>query len=339
MAYTTIDDPTEHFNTIVYTGSGSSTSYTVGFQPDWVWVKKRDTETSNNILVDSVRTTSKTLFSDLTDAELTETNITSLDSNGFSAASSGATNQSSHGYVAWNWKAGGSASSNSDGSIASSVSANTTAGFSIVSWTGSAANATVGHGLGVAPKVIIVKNRADATNWNVFHESIGNTGSLYLNSNQGTETYQPFWNNTSPTSSVFTVGSDGATNGSSDAMIAYCITPIKGYSAVAKYTGNGNADGTFVYTGFKPAWIMIKPVVTQNWQIHDLKRLGYNITNKNLSSNSTAVEAENDFMDIVSNGFKIRRSNVLNVSGENYIYWAFAESPFVNSNGVPNNAR
>jgi hypothetical protein len=339
MAYTTIDDPTEHFNTIVYTGSGSSTSYTVGFQPDWVWVKKRDTETSNNILVDSIRTTSKTLISDVTDAELTETNITSFDSNGFSAASSGATNQSSHGYVAWNWKAGGSASSNSDGSIASSVSANTTAGFSIVSWTGSAANATVGHGLGVAPKVIIVKNRADATNWNVFHESIGNTGSLYLNSNQGTETYQPFWNNTSPTSSVFTVGSDGATNGSSDAMIAYCITPIKGYSAVAKYTGNGNADGAFVYTGFKPAWIMIKPVVTQNWQIHDLKRLGYNITNKNLSSNSTAVEAENDFMDIVSNGFKIKRADVLNVSDATYIYWAFAESPFVNSSGIPNNAR
>ena len=137
----------------------------------------------------------------------------------------------------------------------------------------------MGHGLGVAPKVIIVKNRADATNWNVFHESVGNTGSLYLNSNQGTETYQPFWNNTSPTSSVFTVGSDGATNGSSDAMIAYCITPIKGYSAVAKYTGNGNADGAFIYTGFKPAWIIIKPVVTHNWQIHDLKRLGYTIKN------------------------------------------------------------
>mgnify|MGYP003151920444 CR=1 FL=1 len=343
MAYTTIDDPTQHYNTIVYTGSGSSTSYTVGFQPDWVWVKKRDTETSNNILVDSVRTTSKTLFSDITDAELTETNITSFDSNGFSAASSGATNQSGHGYVAWNWKAGGSASSNSDGSVTTSVSANTTAGFSIVSYTGTGSVATFGHGLGAKPNLMIQKKRSGAAAWTVYHDKVDANPShkyLYLNSTAALADYADHFNDTEPTSSVFTLGTDTSVNGSSATNIMYCFTEKQGYSKFGTYKGNGNADGTFIYTGFLPAWIMVKPIdATQNWQIHDLKRLGYNITNKNLSSNSTAVEAENDFMDIVSNGFKIRRADVLNVSGDDYIYWAFAESPFVNSNGIPNNAR
>ena len=343
MAYTTIDDPTQHYNTIVYTGSGSSTSYTVGFQPDWVWVKKRDTETSNNILVDSVRTTSKTLFSDITDAELTETNITSFDSNGFSAASSGATNQSGHGYVAWNWKAGGSASSNSDGSVTTSVSANTTAGFSIVSYTGTGSVATFGHGLGAKPNLMIQKKRSGAAAWTVYHDKVDANPShkyLYLNSTAALADYADHFNDTEPTSSVFTLGTDTSVNGSSATNIMYCFTEKQGYSKFGTYKGNGNADGTFIYTGFLPAWIMVKPIdATQNWQIHDLKRLGYNITNKNLSSNSTAVEAENDFMDIVSNGFKIKRADVLNVSDATYIYWAFAESPFVNSSGVPNNAR
>ena len=343
MAYTTIDDPTQHYNTIVYTGSGSSTSYTVGFQPDWVWVKKRDTETSNNILVDSVRTTSKTLISDVTDAELTETNITSFDSNGFSAASSGATNQSGHGYVAWNWKAGGSASSNSDGSVTTSVSANTTAGFSIVSYTGTGSVATFGHGLGAKPNLMIQKKRSGAAAWTVYYDKVDANPShkyLYLNSTAALADYADHFNDTEPTSSVFTLGTDTSVNGSSATNIMYCFTEKQGYSKFGTYKGNGNADGTFIYTGFLPAWIMVKPIdATQNWQIHDLKRLGYNITNKNLSSNSTAVEAENDFMDIVSNGFKIRRADVLNVSGDDYIYWAFAESPFVNSNGIPNNAR
>ena len=343
MAYTTIDDPTQHYNTIVYTGSGSSTSYTVGFQPDWVWVKKRDTETSNNILVDSVRTISKTLFSDITDAELTETNITSFDSNGFSAASSGATNQTGHGYVAWCWKAGGSASSNSDGSVTTSVSANTTAGFSIVSYTGTGSVATFGHGLGAKPNLMIQKKRSGSAAWTVYHDKVDANPShkyLYLNSTAALADYADHFNDTEPTANVFTLGTDTSINGSSATNIMYCFTEKQGYSKFGSYKGNGNANGAFIYTGFLPAWIAVKPIdATQNWQIHDTKRLGYNVTNKNLSFNNTASEAENDFMDILSNGFKIRRSDVLNVSGDEYIYWAFAESPFVNSKGVPTNAR
>ena len=184
-----------------------------------------------------------------------------------------------------------------------------------------------------------MKVRNFATNWLVQHANVASTKVLYFDTTNAATTDSVF-NDTLPTSSVFSVKTANGINASGKTYIAYCFSEIKGYSKFGKYTGNGNADGTFIYTGFLPAWIMVKPIdATQNWQIHDLKRLGYNVKNYNLSSNSTAAEAENDFMDIVSNGFKIRRSNVLNVSGENYIYWAFAESPFVNSNGVPNNAR
>ena len=344
MAYTTIDDPTQHYNTIVYTGSGSSTSYTVGFQPDWVWVKKRDTETSNNILVDSVRTISKTLFSDITDAELTETNITSFDSNGFSAASSGATNQTGHGYVAWCWKAGGSASSNSDGSVTTSVSANTTAGFSIVSYTGTGSVATFGHGLGAKPNLMIQKKRSGAAAWTVYHDKVDANPShkyLYLNSTAALADYADHFNDTEPTSSVFTLGTDSSVNGSSATNIMYCFTEKKGYSSFGSYKGNGNADGTFIYTGFRPAWVLNKLTSgADDWQILDNKRNTFNVTNKYLRPNSSGAVTTNDAIDFLSNGFKLRTSaGSWNPSGGSFIYMAFAESPFVNSNGVPNNAR
>ena len=189
----------------------------------------------------------------------------------------------------------------------------------------------------------IVRNRSDTEDWIVYHganTSAPETDYLALNLTNATGDSSGVWNDTAPTSSVFSVGTANSTNGSSDNMIAYCFTEKKGYSKFGSYTGNGNADGAFITTGFLPAWIMVKPIdATQNWQIHDLKRLGYNIKNYNLSSNNSAAEAENDFMDILSNGFKIKRADVLNVSGDRYIYWAFAKAPFTNSNGVPTNAR
>ena len=230
-------------------------------------------------------------------------------------------------------------SSNFSGSVQTKVSANTTAGFSIVSYSGTGTAGTVGHGLGSTPKLIIVKVRNFATNWLVQHANVASTKVLYLDANNA-ETTDSVFNDTLPTSSVFSVKTANGINASGKTYIAYCFSEIKGYSKFGSYTGNGNADGTYVHLGFRPAWIVVKPIdATQNWQIHDTKRLGYNVTNKNLSFNNTASEAENDFMDILSNGFKIRRSDVLNVSGDEYIYWAFAESPFVNSKGVPTNAR
>ena len=353
MAYTSVDDPTIYFNTILWTGNGADRTITTDHATDWIWMKDRD-QSIYHRLTDSVRGAAKALFTNTNDSEQSDQygTVGSFTSTGFTIRQ-GASNSTYVGanennikYVGWSWVAGGSASSNSNGSITSSVSANTTAGFSIVSWTGTAANATVGHGLGVAPKVIIVKNRIDTTNWNVFHESVGNTGSLYLNSNQTTETYQPFWNNTSPTSSVFTVGSDGATNGSSDAMIAYCFADVQGYSKFGSYTGNGNADGAFVYCGFEPAFVIIKGAASgdgtaaQHWEMYDNKRNVFTPQNKALFPSLYSAESTESRINFLSNGFKaIINSDGVNDNNSTYIFMAFAESPFVNSNGVPNNAR
>ena len=310
MAYTTIDDPTIHFNTKIYTGNGSSGHAItgVGFQPDWVWIKNRG-GTGDHALHDVIRGATKRLKSNNTNAEAT--------------ASEGV---------------------HSNGSITSSVSVNTTAGFSIVSYAGYGSNSTVGHGLGSAPKLIIIKNRSQSNGWIVGHEELDTSNPWHkyveLHSTNGVADLNTIWNDTAPTSSVFTLGTEAAVNNSSNNFIAYCFTEKQGYSKFGKYTGNGNADGAFSFCGFRPAWIMVKPIdATQNWQIHDTKRPGYNVKNYNLSSNSTAAEADNEFMDILSNGFKIRRSDVLNVSGDKYIFWAFAEQPFVNSSGIPCNAR
>tara|TARA_R100001082_G_C4336610_1_gene148101 strand:- start:10 stop:1086 length:1077 start_codon:yes stop_codon:yes gene_type:complete len=358
MAYTTIDDPELFFQTVLFSGNAGTNAITLGgsqnMQPDWVWIKQRNGTTSNH-LMDSVRGAGRYLYSNLTNAEggdgfSDDGNdlLRSFDSNGFTLDAGADSNASGATGVGWCWKAGTSfsndASATSVGTIDSTGSINTTSGFSIISYTGSSANSNVGtvaHGLGVAPKVLIIKDRdASDSDWIVFHSGIGNNKQLDLNNTGAEVTNTNTWNNTAPSSSVFTIGNNSYVNNNGNDYICYCIAPIKGYSAVGTYKGNGNADGAFVYTGFKPAWIMVKPIdATQNWQIHDLKRLGYNVKNYNLSSNSTASEAENDFMDIVSNGFKIRRDAVLNVNNEEYIYWAFAEAPFVNSSGVPNNAR
>jgi len=354
MAYTTIDNPELFFQTVLWTGNATNArSITLdgseNMQPDWVWIKNR-TDTNSHALFDSVRGATKFIESDTTDAEATNSGfLQSFNSDGFTVGDQGRVNANSENYVAWNWKAGTSfsndASATSVGTIDSTGSINTTAGFSIISYTGNGTlGATVAHGLGVAPSLVIVKRRDTTGNWWTYHSNLGGANKyIVLNSTSAAGTSTNIWNNTAPTSTVFSLGDNSnypEVNGTSNTFIAYCFAGKKGYSKFGSYKGNGNADGTFIYTGFLPAWIMVKPIdATQNWQIHDLKRLGYNITNKNLSSNSTATEAENDFMDIVSNGFKIKRADVLNVSGDEYIYWAFAKAPFTNSNGVPTNAR
>ena len=346
MAYTTIDDPSQHFDILtrsgVYDSSGTYDLTGLNFKPDFVWEKVRSVS-GDHYLQNSSLTGKKMLKSNSTAAENTDGNIESYLSNGIQINRQYDWN-SSRTLVDWFWKAnGGTTSSNTDGTITSTVQANTTAGFSIVTYTGTQSNATVGHGLGAVPSWIITKCRSSSNGWPIFHHkntSAPETDYLVLNLNNATGDSSGVWNDTAPTSSVFSVGTANSTNGSSDQQIAYCFAEKKGYSKYGVYKGNGNADGTFIYTGFRPAWIVVKPIdVAQNWQIHDTKRLGYNVTNKNLSFNNTAAEAENDFMDILSNGFKIRRADVLNVSDDEYIYWAFAESPFVNSKGVPTNAR
>jgi len=346
MAYTTIDNPELYFQTKLFTGTGSSNSVTLdgseNMRPDWVWIKNRDSGSLGSQLHDVIRGTTKRLFSNSTDAEETDANgLTAFNSNGFTLGSNVGVNQSSSNMVAWNWSAGGSASSNSDGSITSTVSANTTAGFSIVSFTGNAtAGATIGHGLGVTPKWVIVKNRSNAQNWFIYHEGIGATKVIYLDLANASQTLTQGWNDTAPTSSVVSLGTEAGTNQSGANMIAYCFAEKKGYSKFSKYVGNGNADGTFVYTGFKPAFVLFKGNNTSDWQLFDNKRDSENPVEKAYHPDITNVASTDQELDFLSNGFKLRDTGAhFNGSGVEFYYIAFAESPFVNSNGVPNNAR
>jgi hypothetical protein len=336
MAYTTIDNPGLFFNTVLYTGDGTSSKAItgVGFQPDWVWLKARSSSYSHQ-LFDVVRGATKLLTSEATDVEQTLSGVTSFDSDGFTVGSDAGSNNNTTTFASWNWLAGGSASSNGDGSITSSVSANTTAGFSIVSYTGTGANATVGHGLGVKPDMIINKTRdSTAQMWSVYHSSLGATKHLGLDRTNAEDTGSAYYQDTEPTSSVFSVGSEAATNYSSAALIAYCFAEKKGYSKFGSYTGNGNADGTFVYTGFKPAWIMIKRYDggSNNWLILDNKRSPINEMDDGLFPDANSAEGTGYKCDFLSNGFKWRLSGSgENGSGYTYIYMAFAESPFVTS--------
>ena len=343
MAYTTIDKPSDYFNTNLYTGNNTETSHTVGFQPDWTWLKVRNADGSH-YLFDSVRGVTKYIQANSTAAEGTDSNlIKSFDANGYTIGTSNAVKTTGETMVGWNWKAGGSASSNTDGSITSSVSANQDAGFSIVSYTGNAtANATVGHGLGVAPSMMIVKKRNGAFNWGIYHKSL-TAHKLLAFTTGAPDDDASYWNDVEPTSSVFNLGSGALTNGSGSTMIAYCFAEKQGYSKFGSYTGNGNADGTFVYTGFKPAFVMVKQTNTARyWAMFDNKRDGLNPTNRPLFPNASDQESDsvNYYHDILSNGFKWRtNSNIMNVSGGTYIYMAFAENPFVTSTGVPATAR
>jgi hypothetical protein len=346
MAYTTIDKPTDYFNTVLYTGNGSTQSITgVGFQPDWLWIKSRGA-TGNGRVHDVVRGVDKQLYTPLTNAEYTyspNTGVTSFDSDGFSLGSDIGQNTNTETYASWNWLAGGTASSNTDGSITSSVSASTTAGFSIVSYTGNGSdNATVGHGLGSSIDFVIVKRRNTTSNWLVQGSKVGTGYGQYLELNGTGAITTASDNIKSVSSSTLTLGTNGSCNNSSDTYVAYCFAEKKGYSKMEKYTGNGNADGTFVYTGFKPAWVMVKRTdSTGQWGIADNKR-GVAPSGEFLfaESSGSTNSAPNNF-DFLSNGFKSRADYAANnTSSATYIYIAFAENPFVTgASGIPCTAR
>jgi len=338
MAYSAILKPSTFMNTKLYAGNGGTQSITgVGFKPDLVWTKQR-TDAADHRLYDIVRGVYKQIASNTNADEESDSNtLTAFGSDGFSLGSSADANQNAKNFVSWNWKAGTSFSNNAGAngaSLASTGSVNTTSGFSIISFAGASAVSTVAHGLGVAPKMIIFKNRSDADAWGVYHESIGSNAALYLNEDAGND--GTLWNNTAPTSSVFTVQNNSAVNGSGNNIIAYCFAEKQGYSKFSSYEGNGNVNGTFIYTGFKPAFVMVKPVdASDNWVMFDNKRDTFNSSTSpfNFYANTAGVETtDTGQLDFTAQGFKIRNGgNTVNRTST-FIYMSFAEEPFVASN-------
>ena len=339
--------PSEHFGILTWSGNSTDNRQItgLGFQPDLVWFKDRTNGQWWHELVDVIRGHDTAVFSNTTSAEASYTDkIHSFDSDGITIGTNDRINDVGDEYVAWCWKANGSPVSNTDGSITSSVSANTDAGFSIVSWTGTETNSTLGHGLTKAPEMIIVKGRETTEPWFVYHIATGNTDRLQLNSNTTPYASVQYWNNTTPTSSVFTVGINDGTNDLNNEMIAYCFHSVEGYSKVGSYTGLNNvADNVFVYTGFKPRYLIVKPVSVVNpgahWYIYDSTRSTYNGASDSLVADSSAAEngaeswtAEETAIDFLSNGFKPRNSNMSSGTGQDYIYIAFAETDFKHSN-------
>ena len=358
MAYTTIDDGSAYFQTKLYTGTGSSNSVTndgnSNLQPDFIWIKERD-GTGQHGAFDSSRGVQKELKIDEDGAESTASqSVTAFNSDGFTVGTAGDYNGSDNSQVAWQWKANGGTTTTNDasstgvGSIDSVYQANTTAGFSIVSYTGTGSAGTIAHGLGAVPSWMVVKNRSKSggEGWMVYHQ--GNTSApetehLQIHNTNATSDNDIAWNDTAPTSTVFSVKDDDSTNDSGETHIAYLWTDIQGYSKFGDYIGTGNDDGPFVYTGFKPAWLMIKRTTANAWGIYDSARGVFNEITMNLDADRTDAEntATNyDDLDFLSNGFKLYEENDdINASGGTYIYMAFAEHPFVSSKGVPATAR
>ena len=344
MSYTTINKSSEHFNTVLYTGTEPSNKAVtgVGFQPDWVWIKQRSGG-EGNYLADVLRGSTYVLRSNEIDLENNRgsNGVQSFDSDGFTAGGGDDINSSGGTFASWNWKANGAGSSNTDGSTTSTVSANTTSGFSIVSYTGTGSNATVGHGLNSTPSVVMVKRRNGNSWWYTRHTGINMTnGHIFLNTTSAASTQSTSINGLS--SSTFSLGTETSVNESGGTYIAYCFAEKKGFSKFGSYTGNGNADGTFVYTGFKPAWVMVKSSTdTTNWTIMDNKRDIFNPKTKWLYPNVNDAEAIPGIeFDFLSNGFKSRTTgSYVNASGSTYIYMAFAEAPLVGTNNIPATAR
>ena len=326
MAYTTIDDPAQYFNTVLYTGDGGSNrSVTVGFQPNFVWLKERN-GTNDHTLFDSVRGATKRLRANVNEAEDTQANqLKSFDSDGFTLGSLSAVNNNGQNYVSWNWKE------------------DTTAGFDIVTYTGASGDQTFAHSLGVAPEWYLVKERGNVNSWVVNHIGLANQTNAYLllNTNDAAGT-DSWFNSTAPSSSVVHANDgDSPTNRNGGTYVMYLWRSVKGFSKFGSYVGNSSTSGTFVYTGFRPAWVMIKRITdTQHWMIGDNKISPFNPTDNMLKADTSDAEDTDNHVDFLSNGFKNRiTGNAFNNSNSTYIYMAFAESPFVNSNGVPCNAR
>jgi hypothetical protein len=338
--------PKDYFNTKLWTGTGAENAISsVGFQPDFTWIKRR--EVNSHRLFDAVRGATKFIESDSTAAEVTDAQeLKSFDSDGFTLGTATKVNASAGTYASWNWRASNTtAVSNTDGDITSTVSASTTSGFSIVKYTGTGANATVGHGLGVAPKIVLVKDLSASASWRMFTEMTGNQSQLALDQTSAADSGNTtMWNSTSPTNTTFSIGTHPNVNTSSNNYIAYCFSPVRGFSSMGSYIGNGSADGSFIYTnGMKPSWLMIKRTdLADSWFMYDNKRSSFNVVDDYLIANGSGAEVSTSAvnLDFLSNGFKIRNTDGgHNNSGGTYIYIAFAESPIVSSNGVPATAR
>ena len=327
--YTTIDNPAQYFNTILYTGNSSTQSITgLGHSPNFVWIKDRLGATSvySHHLFDSVRGATKYVLADATDAEATvSTTLTSFDSDGFSLGSDASTNASGDPTVAWCWKE-------------SAIS-----GMDIVAFQGTGSAHMVSHSLSAKPKLVIAKNRERVSDWLVYHAGMDATGdyALFLHSNSAKDNSQNYWGDTEATTSAFSVGTRQENNQSGEDIIAYCFADVQGFSKFGSYTGNGSADAPFIYTGFRPAMVILKETTTSGqWYIFDNKRDTFNLMTDALFPDLSNGETTDNKIDFYSNGFKGRKtSSDLNTSGNQHIYIAFAESPFVNSNGVPTNAR
>ena len=347
MAYTTVDNPELFFQVKLYTGTGSSHAVTLDgnsdMQPDWVWIKCRD-DSHNNQLFDSVRGVHKRLRSDTTGVQTESSeSLKSFDSDGFTVGTQANVNASASGdnsFVAWCWR-GGTAFSND----ASSTGVGTidSSGISICKWTGTGSNGTVKHGLTSIPEVLLQKNTGYAYSWYTWHTGIPINQYLKLDTT-GTATSSDSggvtFGNTDPTASVFSLGNDGGSNRSGDAHICYIFHSVQGFSKFGLFRGNANADGAYIHLGFRPAWIMIKSSTAgEHWNIHDNKRDPFNVCDKGLKANTSGVDDDNDRLDFLANGFKHRSTSGGYNSDNRFVYYAFAESPFVNSNGVPNNAR
>jgi hypothetical protein len=350
-AYTTIDDPSAYFKVQLWTGNGSG-SRAIAFDdtdtnmlPDFVWIKARSLQ-DNHELYDSVRGVQKRVMSNDNGAEETRSQgLLAFSSDGFTIGTSDGVNKNTETYVSWNWKAGTSftndASSTGIGTIDSSGSVSDVAGFSICTYTGTGSNATIKHGLSSAPHVVWTKQRNATQKWITYNKSLGAANTLHLDTTEVLQDNSAF-NDTDPTTSVFSVGTIVNSNESSGTYVAYSFAPIQGFSKVGgKYFGNGSTNGPYVHCGFRPAWVMCRVTgVTNDWTILDNTRDSFNVSNSRLYANTDGTESDTDRADFLANGFKIRGDgNDTNGSGQTYTFMAFAESPFVNSNGVPNNAR
>jgi hypothetical protein len=350
MAYSAITKPTLYFNTKTYTGTGYSLALTgVGFQPDFTWIKTRTAGSgTDHVLFDVLRGVQVAINSNDTSANDTISNsLTAFGTDGFTVNGNGATGANGDTYVGWNWKAGGAGSTNNDGNVASTVSVNSTSGFSIVQWNGTTNNKTIGHGLGVIPSVVIAKNTGGSGhNWIVYHKDLDSGYYIKLNLTNPQDNGNAYFTS-NPTNSILSLTGDTAMNKAGNSMIAYCFADKKGYSKFGSYTGNASADGPFVYTGFKPAWIMFKATnstTSESWIILDTVRQSSNVNNRRLRPDTTGLEdnpsANN--VDLLSNGFKLRSSdNRLNGNGHKLIYFAFAAEPLVANVGqsIPATAR
>jgi hypothetical protein len=351
MAFSTIDKSTLYQNTVLYTGTGATASITgVGFQPDLSWIKVRD-NTDNHVLFDAVRGATKRLEPNVNDAEVTAaTELTAFDSDGFSTGSADRVNRNTDTYASWNWKAGTTSgiAAGSQTITPTAYSINTTSGIGIYAYEGAGGvdEQTISHGLGQEPSLLLVKRVNSDKDWTIYHSSLGATKYLELNNTIVSATDSTMWDDTEPTSSLITIGTNSQVNANpGDTYIMYAFAEISGYSKFGSYIGNANADGPFIFTGFKPSFVIIKGAISgdgdaaQSWELYDNKREGYNVDNDNLKPNTNAVESTGDRVNLLSNGFKIIvNSDGVNDNASTYIYMAFGQ-PIVSNSGTPATAR